>query len=163
MRTPLQRRVAPAVPLALEFEDAGQARRLDLRLVFDFNAVALVEETLHVNLLKGDVVDHLSGTALSVMLWASLQAYQPEYEGAEGLAVLRSYMEIGNAPAVSLAVVNAVVRSLPQEQQDAIRSGVPQNGRPTAPAPATAEAGTGATSGLSRATTSDSETKSSVN
>jgi hypothetical protein len=162
--TALQRRIAPAVPLALELdEDGGGTRRLDLRLVFDFNAVALVEETLHVNLLAGDVVEHLTGTALSVMFWAALQARQPEYEGAEGLAVVRSWMDLGNAPAISLAVVNAVVRSLPAEQQQAIVSAVPVRERPTAPAPATAEAGNGASSGPSHATTSALPTESSVN
>jgi hypothetical protein len=148
-KSALQRRIAPAAPLALEFEDAGELRRLDLRLVFDFNAVALVEETLHINLLSGEILDpaRLTGTALSVMFWASLQAYHPEYEGAEGLVAVRSLMDLPNAPKISLAVVESLKLTV---------------ARPTAPAPATAEAGNGASSGRLHATTSDLVTPNSA-
>ena len=119
----VQRRIVPAVPLALELEEEnGGVRHLDLRLVFDFNAVALVEETLHINLLTGEILDpaRLTGTVLSVMFWASLQAYHPEYEGSEGLVAVRSLMGFPNAPKISLAVVQSL--KLTYE-------------RPTAPAP----------------------------
>ena len=88
-----------------------------------------------------EVVEHLTGSALSVMFWAAVLAYHPEYAGPDGLTVIHSYMDARNAPAITQAVMDAFIASLPPAQQEAIRAerGEPEppgNGRPTRPVPA---------------------------
>ena len=156
VRPELRRRIAPATALTLDLQsESGESVRFDLKLVFDFNAIALVEETLHVNLLMGDVIGKMSGSALSVFFWASLLACQPEYAGLEGLAVVRSYMDLGNASLIGSAVLDAFLKSLPLEQQEALR-------RPSPPV-RTTTVSAGAISGPSLDTISDLIPKSSAN
>jgi hypothetical protein len=48
------------------------------QLIFDFNAVAEVEERTGRNLMTKDGWDKLNGTTISILLWACLQANHPD-------------------------------------------------------------------------------------
>jgi hypothetical protein len=149
----LRRRVTPSFPLALELpEDAGQKLTLDLRLAFDFNALSAVEEATGFSPLSGDIWNHLTARTVGALFWASLLAHQPEYEGVEGLAIARSYMDASNAAVITHAVMEAFIVSLPPEQQKIMR----EKGRLNPTPAATDSALAGSTSGPSPDTTSGS-------
>jgi hypothetical protein len=171
MATALKRRLAPSVPFTLDVaEDGGGRLKLDFHLAFDFNAMAQVEEVLGkdkngkpvFSMLDGSIWEKPTAAVLSVMFWASLLAHQPEYEGLEGLAIVRSYMGPDNAAEITNAVMKAFVASLPPEQQEAILN----RGNPTNPAgngarPAIVNQA-GSSSGPSPVTISDSPSPSSA-
>lgn len=118
----IRKRLAPSVPLSLEVGDeAGNKEILSLRLSFDFNALALVEERTGISLLSGKIFSMLNATNLSLLLWAAMLQNQPDYAGEEGLSAIRSYMTLDNAKAVEAAVSEAFILCLPPEQREAIR------------------------------------------
>jgi hypothetical protein len=138
MPTALRRRIAPSIPFSLELaEDGGKMLKLELRLAFDFNALALVEEITGKSMLAGEIWQTLTASNVSALFWASLLAHQPEYEGKEGLAMVRSYMDAGNAAAITQAVTRAFVASLPPAQQEAMLNARPTNGASSGPSPVT--------------------------
>jgi hypothetical protein len=158
----LKRRIPPSVPLTLELQDhTGAKSSKSFMLCFDFNAIATVEEMTGLGMLNGEIWElfgrdeeekkgdvkqskkHVrpkgSGAkALGVMFWAGVLAHHPEYDSEEGLAVIRSYMDAGNAVQIAGALQRAFVASLPKAQQEAIAA-VPEDGAPLA-IPATKKA-----------------------
>lgn len=118
----IRKRLAPSVPLTLEVGDeAGNKEVLSLRLSFDFNALALVEEFTGISLLSGKIFNQLNATNLSLLLWASMLQNHPEYTGIKGLEAIRTYMTLDNAKVVEAAVSEAFILCLPPEQREAIR------------------------------------------
>lgn len=118
----IRKRLAPSVPLTLTVGDeAGNKEVLSLRLSFDFNALALVEERTGISLLSGKIFSLLNATNLSLLLWASMLQNHSEYAGEEGLEAIRSYMTLENAKTVEAAVSEAFILCLPPEQREAIR------------------------------------------
>jgi hypothetical protein len=93
------------------------------KLCFDFNALALIEKHLGVNLLvQFSQIFSISASSVSVFLWAAIQAQHPEYEGEEGLAVVRSYLNIANFEAAAVKVQEAFKLSLNKEQLDRVEA-----------------------------------------
>jgi hypothetical protein len=122
-KTPLRKRIAPSAPLKLTLTDDTNATfSRNFRLCFDFNAITLIEETTGFGLLTGEIWKHLTAKVVSVMFWAAVLAVHEEYEGAEGLAVIRSYMDAGNVDTITDALIDAFLISLPKEKQERLRA-----------------------------------------
>ena len=121
-KSALRRRVTPSVPLLLNVEDAdGSKFSVSLKLSYDFNAMALVEEVTGLSMLTGSIFERASVSLLSAMVWAGALAEQPEYEGRQGLEAIRSYMSMASVPEIQKAVNEGFLSALPKEQADRIR------------------------------------------
>jgi hypothetical protein len=117
----LRRRIVPSVPLALKLEDdSGASFTRDFRLSFDFNAFALINERTGYSVVDGSVWKHLDERVVGVMLWAAVLAHSPEYGDEEGLAVIRSYIDAGNAELVTESLFDAYAAGLPAEKKAAL-------------------------------------------
>jgi hypothetical protein len=157
---PLRARLAPFVPLRLTLaEPGGAGLDLELRLAFNFNVLAAVEEASGLGVLSGQIWQQLSARTMSILFWASLLPHQPEYEGPQGLAIVRSYMDAGNAAQITRAVTDAFILSLPAEQQVEMRERL--SGNPTPPPDVRTEAPAGSSSGPSPDLTSVSRSPNS--
>lgn len=167
----LKRRIVPSVPLVLDLtDDSGAASQIQLRLCFDFNAIALFEERTGIGLLNGEVWQLLHpdarlpivkgsiAKALSVMLWAASLAHHPEYDSEDGLVAISSYMDAGNSAAISETLTEAFIASLPKKRQEELRAVKDQETRPLKPAARDA----GSTSGPLPGEISESATKHSA-
>ena len=120
-KSTIRHHLAPSVPLELVLADEFGTRTVAMKLAFDFNSFALVEQKTGVNLLRGNFFDNLSCDKLRVAFWAALQIHQQaDYSGDEGLEIAGSYITFENASLVSKAVTQAFVVSLPKPMQDAI-------------------------------------------
>lgn len=126
MNESLKRRIAPSVPLVLQLEDDdGGVSTRTLRLSFDFNAIALIEERTGIGVLDGEIWSVLDprrkktgatekasfAAVASIMLWAAVIANHPEYGGDEGLICLRSYMSPQNTAEIVTAIGEAFAAS----------------------------------------------------
>lgn len=121
-KPPIRRRITPSVPLHLRVENSDKsAFELDLRLSFDFNAMALIEEKSGLNMLDGTAFNNPSASVISVLLWAAMQENHPEYEGDEGLAAVRTWLNIGNVASVMESLREAFLAALPEEKAKEIR------------------------------------------
>jgi hypothetical protein len=105
MESALQNVLAPAVPITL----GGR----ELKLVFDFNAVALVEEQTGRNLLDESGWLKINGSALSIILWAAALKEQPELT----LKDVRGLMRGNQVPLVSQKVLEAWTLSKPKPEE----------------------------------------------
>lgn len=123
MKSPLRRRITPFVPFILKYEDSSGKYADSFKVAYDWNSLALVEIELGKNMLLdiGQVLDNPSVTNISVLLWAGVQIYHPEYEGPEGLEVLRSNLTIATAKEAKEACSEAFVKQLPAEQVEAMK------------------------------------------
>lgn len=120
--TGLRRRIAPSVALKLDLkDDSGENFTRNLRLSFDCNAMAMVQEETGWSMMSGQIWDHLDEKTLSIMLHAAVLALQPEYGVENGLEVLRSYMDFSNAEQIAEALNEAFLIQLPAEKADEIR------------------------------------------
>jgi hypothetical protein len=137
--------LTPSVPLELRINDANGEHVLNFRLLFNFDAYALVEASANINMLMPGLVFKLLGdpagpgaTLLSVLLWAAIvnSNQDSEYAGESGLQAVRSYLNYDNSARVAEALQEAFLFTLPEEQQKALREGI-------AKAKAEAEAGIG--------------------
>jgi len=121
MKSPLRRRIAPSVPFVLEWTNAdGTKVSESFQLSYDFNSLALVEEALGKSMLLdiGEVFhERPTVKSVSVLLWAAVQENHPEYEGPEGLFVLRSNLTVKSAKAVKEACQEAFMAQLPKVEK----------------------------------------------
>lgn len=117
-KLPVIEQIAPSVPLELTLTGG---RVLSFRLSFDYNALALVEEKTGYNLHRGAIFNNVTASNLSVLLWASLQNANPEYEGDLGLKAVRSYLTLSNRNAVENAIQEAYMASLPDDERERIK------------------------------------------
>ncbi|HZP31881.1 MAG TPA: hypothetical protein VFB23_00865 [Candidatus Acidoferrales bacterium] len=126
MNEALKRRVVPSHFLRLDGSSELGVPSLQLRLSFDFNAIALIEERTGLFVIGGgdrSVWNHLnSARVLSVMLWATCLAHNPDLESDAGLEAIRSYMSPGNVQQISEALDEAFLISLPAARQAEIRA-----------------------------------------
>jgi hypothetical protein len=137
----LRRRIAPSVPLTLELaDDSGEKFSRSFLLAFDFNAMTLVLEQTGYSMLTGEIWNHVNEKTLSIMLHAAVLLRHPEYGTAEGLEVIRSYMDTNNTEAITNALNDAFLLQLPPERrknvQAAQKRAAGQGGNPTPPATA---------------------------
>ncbi len=119
MKSPLRRRISSPVPYVLEYTNADGTKISEtFKLSYDFNSLALVEETLGISMLLdiGAVLDNPSVKNVSVLLWAALQEYHPEYEGEEGLRIVRSNLTMASAKDARVACTKAFIKQLPPDE-----------------------------------------------
>lgn len=160
--SPLRRRIAPSYPLTLELkDDGGQSFKRDFRLCFDFNVCATIEEKIGVNVL--DPKDFLpklrSPRVISTCFWASLLPHHPEYDDADGLIVIRSYMDESSLQQIADALWEAYLLYCPEKKREVLRQLAEQgkaDGNPTPAIPVTSSPLPGSNSGQSPESTSDS-------
>ncbi len=130
----LRKWLAPCVPYTVVLEDADGKHEHKFKLAFDFNAFAVIEKHLGINLLAEFApIFNISASSISVFFWAAALAYQPEYgnvsscpkcgteiktngDSTEGLEVIRSYFNAGNFEPAALAVQEAFKLNLNPEQ-----------------------------------------------
>lgn len=113
--------IGKGVPFALTVQTEEGETQLSFRLLFDFNALALVEETTGYSLLTGAIFKHLNASISSVLFWAAVQAHSPEYAGPDGLEAIRSMLNLRNYDLAQQAVQEAFIQSLPEAQAALIR------------------------------------------
>ncbi len=124
MKSPLRRRISPSVPFTLTFEDEQGKASFSYKLAYNWNSLALVEEQLGKSVLLdiGDILDNPSVKNVSVLLWAALQEnHEDEFEGAEGLRLIRQNMTVAVAKIARLACADAYTKQLPKEQQEKLK------------------------------------------
>lgn len=121
----LRKWLAPSVPFTVVLQDNSGRFEHNFKLAFDFNALALIEAHLGVNLLaQFSGIFNISATSVSIFFWAAAQAYQPEYAGDEGLECLRSYFTIGNFEAAAVAIQDAFKLSLNEDQRALVEEAI---------------------------------------
>lgn len=118
----IENRMLKGVPFILNVETEAGEEQLSFRLVFDFNALALVEEKTGYSLLSGTIFNHLDVRVSTVLFWAAVQQRQPEYAGDEGLKVVGTLLSLKNINDAQLAVQEAFLQALPEEQAAKIRA-----------------------------------------
>ena len=122
----LQRRIAPAVSLTLDYAEQNGARtKKQLKLAFDFNAAAHIQElTRHddfdgYKLTNTTIWTHIGEPVLlRAMFWAALLAHHPEYDNADGLKIVGSYMDESNQGAIVEALEEAYLLYVPKEKRE---------------------------------------------
>lgn len=124
MKSAIRRRISPSVPFTLTFEDSEGKASFSYRLSYNLNSLTLVEEVLGLSMFTdiGTVVTNPSVKNVSVLLWAALQENHPEYEGVEGLEVVRQNLTIAQLRDTLNACSEAYVKQLPLEQQKNIEA-----------------------------------------
>lgn len=121
-KIPVRKFVGKGVPFILAVETAEGSANLSFRLLFDFNALALVEELTGYSLMTGAIFSHLNVTISSILFWAAIQAHNPEYSGPVGLEAVRSMLNLKNSSDAQAAVQEAFIQSLPDAQAALIRA-----------------------------------------
>jgi hypothetical protein len=150
----LRRRIAPSVPLRLNvLDDSGDELQRTFNLSLDFNAACYVQEHIGKSLLDGPTWEDTSPITISTMFYAAILAKHPEYDTrdektgeptTEGIEIIRSLMDAGNAKQIQNALFDAFVATLPPDRQAAIKAArekaeaEAQASSPNAPAPAAA-------------------------
>jgi hypothetical protein len=126
----LRRRIAPSVPLRLNvMDDGGDELQRTFNLSLDFNAACFVQSAIGKSLLDGQTWEDTSPITISTMLYAAILAKHPEFDTrddkgqptSEGIQVIRSLMDAGNAKQIQNALFDAFVATLPPERQVAIK------------------------------------------
>ena len=82
------------------------------KLVFDFCALAEIEEKTNRNLLTESGWDNLNGSAMGIFFWATLQLHHPEIT----LTQARRLMNRNNVNAIEKALVQAWTLAKPEEK-----------------------------------------------
>lgn len=155
LKNALRRRVAPSHQMTLDLiDDDGSKFSKTFRLSFDMNVIVLIEEKTGLGLANGEIWDYLGekmarksksedskhtareygahpsiAAVVSTMLWAALLPHHgDEYESDEGLAVVRSYMDISNFSQIASELERAFVATIPKEKLDALKKAAPEDG-----------------------------------
>lgn len=118
----LAARLQKGVPFLLDVEHEGGKETLSFRLVFDFNALALVEEKTGYSLLTGTIFVKPNVRKSVVLFWAAIQQHNPEYIGDEGLEVLGTLLSLKNINKATEAVYEAYIQALPDEKAAIVRA-----------------------------------------
>jgi hypothetical protein len=93
----LRRRIMPATSLALVVEnDDGSKFTVELRLSFNMNVLADIEEKCKWNLMINPIEWVDDPKAVRTVLWAAALPYQPEYRSDDGLEAIGEYMTLDN-------------------------------------------------------------------
>jgi hypothetical protein len=127
----LRRRVLPFTPLDLMLEEQGGAFfRVELKLAFDMNAGAAIQERTAnpKSEFRGyritDFIETWSNIAepqlLKAMLWGSVLAHQPEYNCDEGFETVGTFIQENNAQEIIDAIEAAYFKYLPKNRVDDI-------------------------------------------
>jgi len=111
----------------------GSSFQLSLKLSFDFNAMALVEDKLGMSMLSGEVFENPSAKHTMVLLWAAMQENHPEYEGEDGLECVGTMLNLKSAKEALEAITKAFVASLPKSKVDELNSKPKEGDDPNVP------------------------------
>jgi hypothetical protein len=166
-RSAFRRRVAPSVPLLIEYEDEqGKFSKL-YRLAFNLNVLAEISEKTGLQALTFDLWTNISAQVLRVMFWAALLPHQPEFASAEGLEAAGAMLDGASQDACVRALWEAYLLYLPKDQADVVRKmreEASEESRPSMSpeAAAPAEQLPGSSSGVSADTISESPKAKSV-
>lgn len=115
----LRRRVAPFVPLSLVLEEPDGNIQVDLKLAFNMNAAAAVQEETGYLLTNTSIWNHIAEPKLlRAAVWAAALAHQPEYEADGGLATIGSYIQESNSEQIVEALWKAYLAYLPAAKRD---------------------------------------------
>jgi hypothetical protein len=117
----LRRRIAPSVPLLIEYTDEQGSFSHAYRVSFNLNVLAEISEKTGLSALTGDIFIKLSARVLRVMLWAALLPQHPEFDSEEGLEVVGSMLDGDNQFRALTALWEAYLLYLPADQAAAMR------------------------------------------
>jgi len=120
MKSAMRRRISPSVPFTLTFEDESGKASFSFKLAYNFNSLSLVEDKLGISMLTdiGNIIDTPTVKNVSVLLWAALQEnHADQYEGDEGLELIRQNLTVAQTKEALNACSAAYVKQLPPEQQ----------------------------------------------
>lgn len=97
MDSAIKRRLTPFVPLTLEVENGdGTTFAVDLKLAFNMNTLAAIEERSKLNLLA-DVFSWMDNPkSVIAVLWGATLVYHPQFDSDEGYAAIGEYMSLEN-------------------------------------------------------------------
>lgn len=127
----LRKRIAKTYPLKLELDDdSGDQLIRSFNLSLDFNAACLVQARIGKSLLDGDTWENTEPITISTIFYAAVLAKHPEYRTVddagedtdEGLEVIRSFIDAGNAGKIHDACWMAFVGTLSPERQAFIKA-----------------------------------------
>lgn len=124
-KSPLRRRITPSVPFILHVEDEGGNFEQSFQLAYDLNSMALFEEATGMNLFKdiGQILSTRSVTIVTALFWAGVQInHGADYNGQEGLEILRSNITLPQFGPIMEACLKAFVTQLTREQQNALKA-----------------------------------------
>lgn len=150
LKTAMRRRIAPSHQITLDLvDDDGSKFSRSFRLSFDMNVIVLIEEKTGLGLANGEIWDYLGekmsrdpkkakreynaqpsiAVVVSTMLWAAvLPHHGDEYGTDEGLAVIRSYMDISNFSQIAIELEKAFVATIPKDRLEALKKAAPDGG-----------------------------------
>lgn len=111
------RRLTPSVPFTFKGADGGDAA---VRLSYNLNAFIAIQEEIGTD----NVFDQLerlfqrkNAKTVSLLLWAAMLEYQPDYAGKDGLAAVRSALPLWQLGEAHSACVDAFIEQLPPERK----------------------------------------------
>lgn len=115
-KSAIERSLVPGVPIKLPVErnDDGSYVEVEFLLVFDWNAVALIEEHTGRNLLQNAGWQKLNARDLSVFLWAALLEDDPELT----LKEVRRMMFPWNRELIDAKLAEAYKKNFPDPQPE---------------------------------------------
>lgn len=127
-KSPLQRRIAPSVPVVLKIDD----REVTFRLSFDYMTLAKIEDRIsketedRVNLrLVGNIFDLWreisSARVLGATFWAALLNEQPQYDSDLGYRAAVSFLYGDNTDLVAKALSEAYPLFLSKDKAELFR------------------------------------------
>jgi len=115
----LRRRIAPFTPLTLELDEPGGKIKIELKLAFNMNSAAAVQEETGYLLTDVKIWNHIGEPKLlRAMLWAAAIAHQPEYESRDGLPTIGSYIQEENSEQIVDALWKAYLSYLPPAKRE---------------------------------------------
>jgi hypothetical protein len=124
----IRRRIAPFTPLVLMLEEQGGAfYRVELKLAFDMNAGAAIQERTadpKMN-FRGYMLTHFRTWAnisepmlLKAMFWGAVLAHHPEYNSDEGFDTVGTFIQENNSEEILEAIEKAYLAYLPKERAE---------------------------------------------
>jgi hypothetical protein len=117
----LRRRIAPSVPLIVEYTDEKGPFSKAYRLAFNLNVLAEISEKTGLQALSFDIWIKLSARVLRVMLWAALLPHQPEFYADDGIETVGSMLDGENQEKAVRALWDAYLLYLPKDQAEALQ------------------------------------------
>ena len=120
-KSALRRRVAPFVPVLIEYEDENGPFSKLYRLAFNLNVLAEISEKTGLQALTFDMWTRLSASILRVMFWSALIPHQPEFDNAEGFEVAGSMLNGESQESVVKALWEAYLLYLPKDEAELLR------------------------------------------
>ncbi len=123
-KSPLRRRITPAVPFLLHVEDAEGTFDQSFQIAYDLNSMALFEEATGLNLFRdiAKILAERSVRIVTALFWAGVQIHHADsYAGQEGLESLRANVTLPEFGRIMEACLQAFMTQLPKETQEKLK------------------------------------------